>query len=92
MDVNRISTLEPTLVVLLYDKMIYSIIEVVTFKQTSGCNVTSTYTELNLIKNTLWGDHCQLKGCSMTIFLLSSNMKGLRKFIYYAHNFDNVNQ
>ena len=53
MDVNRISTLEPTLVVLLYDRMIYSISD---FNQTSGCNV-STYTELDLIKNTFWADH-----------------------------------
>ena len=88
MDVNRISTLEPTLVVLLYDRMIYSISD---FNQTSGCNV-STYTELDLIKNTFWADHYWLKGCSFTIFLLSSKMRGLRIFIYYAHNFDNVNQ
>ena len=61
------------------------------FKQTSGCNVTSAYTELNLSKNTLWSDHYRLKGCSITIFLLYSNMRGLRIFIYYVHNFDNVN-
>ena len=89
MDVNRISTLEPTLVVLLYDRMIYSISD---FKQTSGCNVTSIYIELDLIKNTLWADHYWLKGCFITIFLLSSNMRGLHIFIYYAHNFDNVNR
>jgi hypothetical protein len=33
MDINRISTLEPALVVLLYDRMIYSIIEVVTLSR-----------------------------------------------------------
>ena len=42
MDINVISPLELTFFMLLYDKMIYSIIKAVSSCKQMGCNVTST--------------------------------------------------